>query len=36
MQQLQKLRSNKLGQVGIALGVLLTAWLAAGAPATWN
>lgn len=33
MRHVQKLRSNKLGQVGVAFGVLLAVWVAAGAPA---
>jgi hypothetical protein len=35
MRQLQKLRSNKVGQAGVALGVVLGVWLAVGAPAYW-
>ena len=35
MRQVEKLRSNKLGQAGAALGIVLAVWLAAGAPAYW-
>jgi hypothetical protein len=33
MRHIQKLRSNRMGQAGVAVGVLLLAWVAAGAPA---
>jgi hypothetical protein len=36
MRQIQKLRENKLGQIGITVGVVVAAWLAMGAPSTWN
>jgi hypothetical protein len=35
MRKAYWLRSNKLGQAGAAVGVLLAVWLAAGAPSYW-
>lgn len=36
VRQVQKLRSNKLAQIGITIGTVLAAWLAVGAPSYWN
>jgi hypothetical protein len=36
MRQARRLRTNKVGQAGVALGVVLAVWLSVGAPSYWN